>query len=83
MANVEFTTYTLPSHWASYFCYSDPTGLDDDDQAAADAFIEGENLGHYVGVRGDVNFMTYHDARPYGVLATDCCEFIFEARQEA
>ena len=33
-------TYELPTIWASYFINADATGLDDDEQAAADAWWE-------------------------------------------
>jgi hypothetical protein len=73
-----YETYTLPVHWASYLRNSDPTGLEDDEQATVDRFVELENLGHCVEVGEDTSFVAYHDARLYGVLASDCAEFTFE-----
>jgi hypothetical protein len=68
--------YTAPTHWACYFINSDPSGLEDDDIAAADAFIDSLDLGIPVDcLEGD--FMSYHDAREFYPLAADCSTYVF------
>jgi len=72
----------LPSHWACPFSYGDTTGLDDDEQETFYAFTN-DMLDTYgaclcVNVRDDASFMTYHDARPFGVLACEASTFVFD-----
>jgi hypothetical protein len=83
---METTTYTLPAHWASALFNGDLTGLDDADEESLMRLIAGEGLPDPIGIVGDdpehgpeASFVTYHDARPYGVLACDCLEYIFPA----
>ena len=75
-------TYQLPSHWASYLINGDATCFDawDDgkaEQAIIDRLIADIDLGGPVDVSEDSDFMTYHDARSYGVLASDCSTYTF------
>lgn len=80
----ETETYTLPTHWAVALINDDTGGLDDDDQAALDAFVSDmvarHGQCHCVDVTGDDdgNFMTHHDARVYGVLACDVSTYTFD-----
>jgi hypothetical protein len=83
---METTTYRLPAHWASAFFNGDLTGLEDEDAATFEALVEGENLPDPLAIEGDDAeygpesfFCTYHDARPYGVLACDCYDYVFPA----
>lgn len=74
---------TLPTYWASPLINDDETGLDDAEVRALDAFMR-DMLDQYgkcfcVGVEDDEEFVVWHDARPYGVLACDCATFLFEA----
>jgi hypothetical protein len=69
--------YTLPAHWASALINGDFTGLEDDDERQLMAVMTGEDLPGPVSCSGDPEFMTYHDARPYGVLACDCLTYDF------
>lgn len=73
--------YTLPEHWACALINGDETGLDDEDQAALDAFVDDmvkeHGSCHCVDVVDDAGFMRYHDAQPYGVLACNAATFVF------
>jgi hypothetical protein len=71
------TTYTLPAHWAPALVNGDFTGMEEDDEEALMRVIAGENLPDPVSVSDSSEFLTYHDARPYGVLACDCLEYTF------
>lgn len=80
-------TYWLPSHWASYLINGDSSSFslydDGDDQIETiDQFIEDLGFGDPVDVSDESNFMTYHDARDYGVLAGDCLVYTFLERIE-
>lgn len=72
--------YTLPAHWASALINDDFTGLEEADADQLDALHYGEQLSDCVGHSDEPFFCTYHDARPYGVLACDCLEFTFACR---
>jgi hypothetical protein len=67
----EATTLDVPKHWLSALINDDESGLDDKDSAQLKAFCDGElSGGWYISSCDDEgDFMTYHDARPYGVLA--------------
>jgi hypothetical protein len=85
MAKHKIKTYTLmlPTHWASPLVNGDETGLEDEDQAQLDAFVNDmvRTYGscHCVDVSEDTEFMRWHDAAQYGVLACDVAEFTFFA----
>lgn len=68
----EVSTYTLPAHWASYLINGDASGLEDDDQAECDAFIEKEGINVFDCV-GESSFYRRNDA---GTLACDCCTYL-------
>lgn len=74
---IDSYTYTLPSHWAPALINGDMTGLDEHDQEALLRLIFNEGLSDAVSVDDEPGFMTYHDARPYGVLACDCSTYTF------
>jgi hypothetical protein len=83
---METTTYTLPAYWAGALFNGDLSGLEESEEEALMLLIVGEQLPDPIGIVGDNDeygpesfFCTYHDARPYGVLACDCLEFIFPA----
>ena len=83
---METTTYTLPAYWASALFNGDLSGLEESDEESLMNLIAGEQLPDPIGIVGDNDeygpesfFCTYHDARPYGVLACDCLEYIFPA----
>ena len=69
---------TAPSAWASYFINGDASGLEDEEQAQADAFLARLGWGAPVGCE-DAGFMRRHDAFPECPLAADCQEYAFLA----
>lgn len=84
-AHKKIKTYTLmlPTHWASPLVNGDESGLEDEDQAQLEAFtadmVRTYGSCHCVDVSDDTEFMRWHDAAPYGVLACDVAEFTFFA----
>ena len=79
---IESITYQLPSQWASYLINGDASSFDlwedgDKELAIIDRLLADIGLGDPVDVSEDCDFMTYHDARPYGVLASDCSTYTF------
>lgn len=78
-------TYTLmlPSHWAVALINGDESGMDDEDCAALNTFVDDmvRTYGscHCVDVSEDTQFMRWHDAATYGVLASEVAEFTFFA----
>jgi hypothetical protein len=81
---METIIYRLPSFWASALFNGDYSGLEDIDAEILDTFLKAEELGSPLGIDGDNEedgpetiFCTYHDARPYGILACDCYDYIF------
>lgn len=81
MNNVQTTDYILPAHWACVLINLDYTGFSDEDEAELDSFIDGEFNGLFDTVcladDSESEFVKYHDAHNYGVLACDCLRYIF------
>ena len=77
----ETATYKLPAHWASALINGDYTGLEERDEEQLTRVIAGEDLPDPIGVSDEPEFLKYHDARPYGVLACDCLTFTFPDKQ--
>lgn len=74
---------SLPTHWACALINGDETGLDEHDEAPFDAFVDWmlNEYGccHAIDMRDDEPvFAKYHDALPFGVLACDCCDYVFD-----
>ena len=79
MANIQTETFDLPVQWASYFINSDPTGLEDDEQSAADAWWDSVFTGQDVSccdVSEEPWFAWHHDADGFS-LAGDVATFTF------
>jgi len=70
---LESITGTAPSYWASYFINGDSSGMEDSEIAAADQFAKW--LGGSIVDCEDAGFMSWHDARQFGVLAADCSTY--------
>jgi hypothetical protein len=70
---LDTVTATAPSHWACYFVNDDTGDMDDNEIAQADAFAQW--LGGNIVDCEDAGFMHWHDARQFGVLASDCCTY--------
>jgi hypothetical protein len=63
-----------PSYWASYLVNGDASGLEPDEVAKADQFAAW--LGGSIVSCEDAGFMRRHDATQFGVLASDCQEYV-------
>ena len=79
---IESITYELPSHWASYLINGDASSFDlwddgDKELEIIDRLLTDIGLGSPVDVSEESEFMTYHDARLYGILAGDCSTYTF------
>jgi hypothetical protein len=76
-------TYELPTIWASYFVNADASGLDDEEQAAADAWWA-DNFGALTVSCSDISeeswFAWRHDADAFS-LAGDVASFSFLIHQ--
>jgi len=71
---LETITYTLPSYWASYLINGDASGISDDDQAQADAFLKREGLPSPCSCSDESWFAHRNDA---GTLAGDVLDYTF------
>jgi hypothetical protein len=67
----EAKTLGIPEHWVPALVNGDESGLDDKDSAQLKAFCNGELSGDWdiSSYDDEGDFMTDHDAQPYGVLA--------------
>lgn len=74
---MQTTEYKLPASWASALVNGDLTGLGEGEEEALMRVVAGENLPDPLSVSEDPEFLKYHDAQPYGVLACDCLTFTF------
>lgn len=71
MPRLKTYRFTAPSHWASYLINGDATGLEDDDIARCDEWVDCLGLGAPVDVV-DVGFMHWPDARISGDINYAC-----------
>jgi hypothetical protein len=78
-ADIETVEITAPSAWASYLINADPSGLEDEEIAECDAWIEAEGLGAPVNCE-DAGFIHYHGARQFA-LPADCATYTFIVRK--
>jgi len=76
-------TYTLPSELATYFINGDASIFDYiGDELYEQAVNEFMQQLEYDGVeiidvvKHSERFVKYHDLADYGVLATDCCDYV-------
>lgn len=74
---METSTYKLPAHWASALINGDYSGLEEQDEEQLMRVIAGEDLPDPIDCSDEPEFLKYHDAQPYGVLACDCLTFTF------
>ena len=81
---MEFYSLHLPDFWGSALVNNDYSGLSDDDEKSLHDLTEyWKNVLDFsvVDVPSDENaciesrFMTYHDAKDFGVFACDCWEY--------
>lgn len=74
--------HVLPQSWASYLINGDATSFDlyEDGQEELDVidkYIEDLGFGDPVSCTDEPEFMKYHDAQNYGILACDCIWYTF------
>ncbi|WP_094585125.1 hypothetical protein [Synechococcus sp. BO 8801] len=72
-------SHLLPTHWACYFINDDPSGLEDDEIAAADAWWAetfSTKSATCVDADEEYGFTRYHDAAGY-CKASDCTVYRF------
>ena len=75
----------LPDFWASALINGDYSGLTQEEECALKRFIEYWQEDLFINsadIPSDLgciesHFLKYHDASHLGVLACDCCEYIF------
>lgn len=80
---IKTITAMLPAHWACALVNGDESGMDDEEIAHLNEFVDDmvRTYGscHCVDVSEDTQFSNYHEASHYGVLACDVAEFTFFA----
>lgn len=84
--NIETTTATAPAYWASLFINGDGSGLEGDDEQAANAWAESLLPWVIVGIDDDNEsggFMRHHDAAAFYPLAADCVAYILYLHKES
>lgn len=85
MSSLRIETFQLPSHWASYFVNSDPSGLEESDIQAADgwwyATFQPDQSVSCTDVAEDGNFCKFHDADRW-CLPCEVASFTFLIHQE-
>lgn len=72
------TTYRAPSAWAPYLINGDASGLDEEDKARADAFVDRvvTTIGHANFCdASDAGFCRVHDAWRECPLMADCQDY--------
>ena len=75
-------SFHLPAHWAAPLINGDESGLDDADAVALDLFVQWM-ITEYgqcwcFACDGESDFMRWHDAARFGVLACDVYRFAFD-----
>ena len=80
--NMRTVTLTLPQHWMAALINLDLSGYDDDDIDQLELFTHYMRKTYGTAIPLDYdpesgNFMTWHDAREFGVLACDVYEVTF------
>ena len=76
-------TLAIPAHWLCPIMYGDFTGLEDDDYEKFNKWLNDmtSEFGELAICRisDGTDFVRYHDAADYGVLACDChdVDFVF------
>ena len=78
---METITLELPDFWATALFYDDTSGFEYEDEKAFHDFchwaVETYGTSEPVDMEEDGNFMTYHDAKQFGVLACNVHRYTF------
>ena len=78
---METVTLELPDFWATALFYDDTSGFEYEDEKAFHDFchwaVENYGTSEPVDMEEDGNFMTYHDAKQFGVLACNVHRYTF------
>jgi uncharacterized protein (DUF488 family) len=79
---MKLVEYTLPQFWAVALMNDDTSHFEGDDQECFDRFVaymlDEHRSCRCVDVKDDGEFLTWHDARDFGVLACDVATFVFD-----
>lgn len=83
MANIETEEFHLPDFWACALINGDTGDLEDEEIAAIDRFTDSlvKEYGHCTCLsceNDEGHFRTYHDAKPFGVLACNVIAYTFD-----
>ena len=78
---METITLELPDHWATALFYDDTSGFEHEDEMQFQEFCQWalKNYGtsEPVDMEEEGHFMTYHDAKQFGVLACNVHRYTF------
>jgi hypothetical protein len=70
--------YVLPAHWAPALINGDFTGIECDSECRIIQSFMDEAKNAVIEIEDDSeNFLTYHDAREYGIVACNCYTYSF------
>lgn len=79
---METIKLTIPSQFLSALINGDESGLSDNDSDALNLFVDDMlkqfKCFHAIDTTDEAGFVTYHDMRSYGVLASDCETVTFD-----
>lgn len=77
--------FNIPDFYLPYLINGNRSGLKEDELTAVNKFLDKEcndPISHFSTSDDGPFFMTYHDLRPYGILACNC-ERVFYVVMEA
>ena len=79
---MKIKTFTLPAYWASALINDDTSGFEYEDEKPFQEFcaymLSAHGNNWPLDCSEDAQFMAYHDARRFGVLACDVLDFTFD-----
>ncbi len=86
MTDIQVHNLCLPDFWACPLLYGDCSGLTDQEEKELDSFIEywqGDLDMVTANISGnqESEFIKYHDAHDFGVLACGCFNYTFEIKK--
>jgi len=86
MINIQLHNLCLPDHWACPLINGDYSGLTEEDEKGLNAFIEYWENDIVINTANissnqESEFVKYHDAHDFGVLACGCFNYTFEIKK--